>query len=790
MTTYYHSGVALAKKKGKDIHVVETPTGIGDMLPVAAAGTAYPRQLRYRFADIVNVKDYGAIGDGVTDDTAAFETAAAKGRVFVPAGNYVVSRLVRGDFVTDASVSISGSTTYVRAANGLGDWGKDILHYGVISDEAKSFMEKASLQGLQMDDAGNFYLVWEAASPTEIVIEKYSNAFEYIGCSRFSTTLYVENVLIDNDVLAFCGSVDELYKFDLSNILWKGELNSEPIKVKTPVPFINDFQLFKIGEDIGVSCRSFAVGKVDDSISRELICRFSGDYSKLLGYTVLDFSQTGWSGSFTTSKTEAVRRAYPKRQCLSVSGTGFAANMGAGYYPQYDDTVGYFQQGILSFGPDGSLRVAALMNPRLLLEKLNSLGVESTVVEAEGICYRFGQLISLYALSNNTYVIFREFSESSNAVDFSECKSSLFLPDKDKISRLPIIRDTLYSPDDGGKFNNIVDVLKYLRDTKRPYLEFQFYNGMDFSFNGIPVSKNALVRVENSYGSSFRIYASGTDGYQGAFLASITADGELKYYTQNAIAATLSIRGNDASGHYGKILGTYGDYTSVIAQVEQVSGGFEQLRIGGGSSLFNAFGRIVFSTTTSRDTRETTGTPIVMIDAYGLYPSPDGTKPCGTAVHRWSLLYAATATVQTSDARCKENIAAPDDALMRAWGKVGFKVFQFKDAVEKKGGDARIHVGVIAQEVKAAFESEGLDASRYGLFCHDTWEDEYEDVTVVDQPEVTDDDGNITTPEVSHVEKRLVTAAGDRYGIRYEEALALECAYQRWRLAQIEARLS
>lgn len=34
------------------------------------------------------------------------------------------------------------------------------------------------------------------------------------------------------------------------------------------------------------------------------------------------------------------------------------------------------------------------------------------------------------------------------------------------------------------------------------------------------------------------------------------------------------------------------------------------------------------------------------------------------------------------------------------------------------------------------------------------------------------------------------TPAGDRYGIRYEEALALECAYQRWRLAQIEARLS
>ena len=125
---------------------------------------------------------------------------------------------------------------------------------------------------------------------------------------------------------------------------------------------------------------------------------------------------------------------------------------------------------------------------------------------------------------------------------------------------------------------------------------------------------------------------------------------------------------------------------------------------------------------------------------------------------------------------------------MRAWSKVNFKVFQFKDAVEKKGRDARIHVGVIAQEVKAAFESEGLDASRYGLFCHDAWEDEYEDVEVVDTPEVVAEDGTVT-PAQTHVEHRLVTPAGDRYGIRYEEALVLEAAYQRWRLAQIEARL-
>ena len=41
-----------------------------------------------------------------------------------------------------------------------------------------------------------------------------------------------------------------------------------------------------------------------------------------------------------------------------------------------------------------------------------------------------------------------------------------------------------------------------------------------------------------------------------------------------------------------------------------------------------------------------------------------------------------------------------------------------------KGNDARIHVGVMAQEVHELFAQHGLDAARYGLFCSDTWTDE------------------------------------------------------------------
>lgn len=171
--------------------------------------------------------------------------------------------------------------------------------------------------------------------------------------------------------------------------------------------------------------------------------------------------------------------------------------------------------------------------------------------------------------------------------------------------------------------------------------------------------------------------------------------------------------------------------------------------------------------------------------------SPETTESVslGKANRLWAQLFASTATINTSDEREKTSIASPEEALMRAWGKINFKVFQFKDAVEKKGIDARLHVGVIAQEVKVAFESEGLDATRYGLLCYDKWGDEYEDIEIIDQVEVADEEGRIITPQKTHIEHRLVTHAGDRYGIRYEEALALEAAYQRWRMDKLEAAL-
>jgi hypothetical protein len=143
----------------------------------------------------------------------------------------------------------------------------------------------------------------------------------------------------------------------------------------------------------------------------------------------------------------------------------------------------------------------------------------------------------------------------------------------------------------------------------------------------------------------------------------------------------------------------------------------------------------------------------------------------GSGSKRWIQVYAVNGTINTSDANTKQDIADLDEAERRVATRIKglIKKFRFKDAVTEKGDAARIHVGVIAQEVRDAFTAEGLDATRYGLFCSDTWWEREEDVY---QP------FNETTVRKLVVHKTPVEGATEvtRLGVRYDELLAFVIA--------------
>ena len=104
----------------------------------------------------------------------------------------------------------------------------------------------------------------------------------------------------------------------------------------------------------------------------------------------------------------------------------------------------------------------------------------------------------------------------------------------------------------------------------------------------------------------------------------------------------------------------------------------------------------------------------------------DNELDLGATGARWDDIYATNGTIQTSDRNEKQDIDVLSDAEQRVAvaAKGLLRKFRWKDAVAEKGDDARIHFGIIAQDLQAAFAAEGLDAGDYAMFIHTTWTDE------------------------------------------------------------------
>jgi hypothetical protein len=85
--------------------------------PVTATSTTTARPLADRFTDMVNVKDFGAVGDGVADDTAALQSAitASAGKTLVLSGTFKVTNTLN---ITSSNTRLVGSGLAKIVASG------------------------------------------------------------------------------------------------------------------------------------------------------------------------------------------------------------------------------------------------------------------------------------------------------------------------------------------------------------------------------------------------------------------------------------------------------------------------------------------------------------------------------------------------------------------------------------------------------------------------------------------------------------------------------------------------
>lgn len=182
---------------------------------------------------------------------------------------------------------------------------------------------------------------------------------------------------------------------------------------------------------------------------------------------------------------------------------------------------------------------------------------------------------------------------------------------------------------------------------------------------------------------------------------------------------------------------------------------------------------------------------VLVLDSSSLRPSVDNSISCGDGSHRWTVVYAASGTINTSDADAKENIEplpfsateyikslkpvsykfkdTQDEVVQQTFkvrktrietdeeGKeveVGYDVDEVRDVVVSKGQTySRKHWGFIAQDVAATNQKFGIDS---GVFV------------------------DVAKNDPDSAKK------GRRYGLRYEELIAVQAKAIQELIARIE----
>lgn len=133
-------------------------------------------------------------------------------------------------------------------------------------------------------------------------------------------------------------------------------------------------------------------------------------------------------------------------------------------------------------------------------------------------------------------------------------------------------------------------------------------------------------------------------------------------------------------------------------------------------------------------------------------PTTTGTVMCGTAGSAWAGGATVVAFTVTSDRRTKQDETELSEAEHRV--ALALKGLIRKFRRKQDGAAGRWHVGVVAQDVCAAFTDHGLDWRNYEIVKHTEW-------TAAE--EVRDDKGRIVTE---------AREAGDLFGVNYEQLLA------------------
>lgn len=275
--------------------------------------------------------------------------------------------------------------------------------------------------------------------------------------------------------------------------------------------------------------------------------------------------------------------------------------------------------------------------------------------------------------------------------------------------------------------NNVVDMINGISTSSQPVA---LYNNVE-QWTDPPANSAFFVYKGNNYGFCPSEDALYTLGIPSKRWKDINVTGEIDingikvkeklndmltrttadslYLTQsNAKKTYLTI--SDAESGYAKASHTHSNYittTSASSKYAEKSHTHDGLCYG--------------STTTKRVEVFTSG------GNYGFRPTSSGQYPCGTSGFPWKVVYSDLG-VETSDKRLKTLINRIDERYEKTFMALRPVNYMWKNTDSVSDHD-RIHCGLIAQEVFAVAQENGLTPENFAFICHDYFDEEINGLT-------------------------------------------------------------
>jgi hypothetical protein len=640
------------------------PDAFNEFTPFLATGTTFARNLVTRMADVVNVKDFGAVGNfnpttqSGSDDTAAFNAAIAVANastngkaIYIPQGNYKITSNLTTITIATSFLGESENSTNLFFKNCDG-FSYNLSPYTILKDRSSSihnislYTDRTTKKAISYINANRP----RNAPPCNLDIQNVSALPEwrYNGSNR---------------------PADPNNQYWLNGIYMVNAENSV-------------IQNYYYNGDWRGDGTTFGIGIViDDCLSVEM--RSVKIYSCYKGITV-----TGQTEGVFIHQTTIVQ--------VNVGIEFFDLVNPANNHVIADTHIDPFDCGISMADDLGHDPQSVYISNCFILEREGS---RASYTHIKFNCHRS-------TITNTTL--------QSNAGSTASV-TGILLSNRSNVVSNVIFRNC----------TNIINILEKTTVEASLIAGCIITNRVGRPYTLLSGGPNLLVNVSNiieednrnllrSYTGNFEVY----DQYKKLKLRTTTTQTLLGDNDSNVRFIDMKSSIGATSGFDSRILSSGGSNTNGTANL-----------------IFEA-GEHIFSEM--------------------VRPLDDNLYSLGAGAKRWSVVYAGTGAINTSDQNEKQQIRNISDTEKAVAIKLKslFKAYKWNDAVEKKGENARIHFGVIAQEVKEAFESEGLDASAYGMFCYNEWDS---------TEEIKDENGEVLVPGNN---------SGSRYGVRYDELFA------------------